>query len=69
MRYRYRIVTDNLMGYEAQYQRKWWPLGWKQCFGGNSYLTEYEALECINEHKRESIPMPKFVSEIVRKVE
>ncbi len=69
MKYLYRVVTDNLMGFEAQFRHKWWPFGWKQCFDGNSHLTEEAALGCIEEHKWESLPNPRFVSKVVRKVE
>jgi len=63
-KYKYRIVTDDVLGFEAQYKPKW-SFHWKTCFDSNTHFTKEEALECIDEHKRDSMPKPPFVSSVV----
>lgn len=41
---KYRVVTDNYLGYEAQF-RDWWSPTWLQCNGTNTSATLDKAKE------------------------
>lgn len=50
-RTKYRVVTDNYLGYEAQY-RLWFLPFWLQLNGTNSHPTIEKALEMCKKFKR-----------------
>jgi hypothetical protein len=55
---RYRIVTDEYAGYEAQCWRWWWPF-WTQCGPlGNTHFSVEEAENYIRiKRKREVVKL------------
>ncbi len=48
---RYRIVTDNYCGYEAQLWRWWWPF-WVQLGGTNTHISVERAEAYISRRIR-----------------
>ena len=48
---KYRVVTDNYLGYEAQY-RPWFFPFWQQLNGMNTHMTIEGALEMCKRFKR-----------------
>lgn len=53
-RTRYRIVTDNYNGFEAQF-RRWWMPFYCQCFFSNTTTSVERALETIKKHKTQGV--------------
>lgn len=53
-RTRYRIVTDNYSGYEAQF-RRWWMPFYVQCFFCNTSTNVDRARELIKRHAQSVI--------------
>lgn len=47
---KYRIVSDNFAGFEAQFKVWWFPF-WLQCFGVNTRSTLESAIEVCKRHK------------------
>ena len=58
---KYRVVTDNYLGYEAQY-RPWFLPFWRQLNGINTHPTIENALEMCKAFKRAKTPKPKTVA-------
>ena len=58
---KYRVVTDNYLGYEAQY-RPWFLPFWQQLNGTNTHPTIEKALEMCKAFKRAKKPAQKTVA-------
>ncbi len=58
---KYRVVTDNYLGYEAQY-KPWFLPFWQQLNGANTRSTIEEALELCKAFKRAKNPAQKIVA-------
>lgn len=41
---RYRIVTDEYLGYEVQ-TKKWWFIGWYQCWNNGNMTNTFRRVE------------------------
>jgi hypothetical protein len=58
MKNRYRIVTDNYAGYEAQIRYCWFPFIWFQLSGSymncNTNISVEQAESLIEYHKKEN---------------
>ena len=58
---KYRVVTDDFLGYEAQYRLWFFPF-WQQLDGINTHPTIEEALEMCKAFKRAKNPAQKIVA-------
>lgn len=58
---KYRVVTDNFLGYEAQY-KPWFLPFWQQLNRTNTHKTIQEALEMCKRFKRTKNPAQKTVA-------
>ena len=50
-RTRYRIVTDNYNGFEAQF-RRWWMPFYCQCFFSNTSASMEKAMAIVKRHQK-----------------
>ncbi len=48
---KYRIVTDEFLGYEAQFRPWWWPF-WMQCFFVNTSPSVESSRKVVDKHRR-----------------
>jgi hypothetical protein len=55
---KYRIVTDNYAGFEAQFKH-WYSLFWSQCNGTNTSASAERARIVIDEHCNRHKKPPK----------
>ncbi len=54
MRNKYRIVTDEFNGYEAQVKRWWWPFWWVELNGVNTSSSIQRAYKYVEEDRKGS---------------
>lgn len=55
---KYRIVSDNFAGFEAQFKVWWFPF-WIQCFGVNTRATLESAIEVCKRHSKRTKTIQK----------
>lgn len=52
---KYRIVTDNYLGYEVQMKLWWWPFTWLQCKGTNTHSSLEKAEKFAYQHAKNCV--------------